>query len=401
MSRSDSLHPLSTRPREGRHGVAETGRPGSPRVHLAAAGPSSAPPSIAPGTRTQGRASDGEEEVAVVVRRRSDRLMLVATACGGDDAPGGNRHRRARALPARSPSRARRPWSRSRRWSPSCSRAEPRGGDHGRRARDRRRVRALLHGEIDIADASRAIDEDEIAACKDGGIEYQELEVALDGITVMVNSASTIECLTTADLYAIFGPESDGHRLDGRRQRPRRRRSAAPATCPTQDLEITAPGEESGTYDAFIDLVGIEDYRDRERASPRTTRALRSDYQSSPNDNVIIQAMRGEPERDRVRRVRVRREGGRRGEGGRGSTQGTDASRRRPRRSPTPATRCPARCTSTPTRQTAGDGRGRQGVRRLLPDRRGLVTGGRGGGVHRAPRGSPGASLSAWESAVS
>jgi phosphate transport system substrate-binding protein len=149
-------------------------------------------------------------------------------------------------------------------------------------------------GEIDIADASRAIDEAEVTACTDGGIEYQELEVALDGITVMVNSASPIECLTTADLYAIFGPESDGINSTTDANALSKKVGGA-GDMPAQDLEITAPGEESGTYDAFLDLVGIEDFALENGVAEDAAAALRPDYQSSPNDNVIIQAMQGSP----------------------------------------------------------------------------------------------------------
>ena len=149
-------------------------------------------------------------------------------------------------------------------------------------------------GEIDIADASRPIDEDEVAACADGGIEYQELEVALDGITVMVNSASSIECLSMADLYAIFGPESDG--IDSTTAaNALSKEVGGDGTMPSQDLEVTAPGEESGTYDAFIDLVGLEDTALENGVAEDAAAALRPDYQSSGNDNVIIQAMEGSP----------------------------------------------------------------------------------------------------------
>jgi phosphate transport system substrate-binding protein len=149
-------------------------------------------------------------------------------------------------------------------------------------------------GEIDIADASRPIAEDEVAACKDGGIEYQELEVALDGITVMVNSASAIDCLTTADLYAIFGPQSEG--VDSTAEaNVLSKKIGGAGNIPEQDLEITAPGEESGTYDAFITLAGIEDTALAQGVAEDEAAALRAGYQSSPNDNVIIQAMEGSP----------------------------------------------------------------------------------------------------------
>jgi phosphate transport system substrate-binding protein len=149
-------------------------------------------------------------------------------------------------------------------------------------------------GEIDVADASRPIAEDEVAACSDGGIEYQELEVALDGITVMVNSASAIDCLTIADLYAIFGPESEG--IDSTADaNVLSKKVGGAGDIPEQDLEVTAPGEESGTYDAFISLAGIEDTALAQGVTEDKAAALRADYQSSANDNVIIQAMEGSP----------------------------------------------------------------------------------------------------------
>ena len=66
-------------------------------------------------------------------------------------------------------------------------------------------------GEIDIADASRPIEDDEAKACKKNGIDYTELEVGLDGVTVMTNPENAdVSCLNFGDLYALFGPESDG-----------------------------------------------------------------------------------------------------------------------------------------------------------------------------------------------
>ena len=149
-------------------------------------------------------------------------------------------------------------------------------------------------GEIDIADASRQIADDEAAACDKAGITYQELEIALDGITVMANAASKIDCLTTADLYAIFGPESEGINSTGDANTLSKKVGGA-GNMPVQDLEISAPGEESGTYDAFISLAGIEDTAIAQGVAEDKAAALRADYQSSANDNVIIQAMEGSP----------------------------------------------------------------------------------------------------------
>ncbi|HEX5938443.1 MAG TPA: phosphate ABC transporter substrate-binding protein PstS family protein [Actinomycetota bacterium] len=152
----------------------------------------------------------------------------------------------------------------------------------------------FCQGEIAIADASRRIDEEEVAACEAGGISYQELEVALDGIAVVVNAESPIECLTPADLYAIFGPASDG--IDSAADANALSQEVGGAgDIPDQDLEVTAPGEESGTYDAFIELSGIPDLAVENGVAEDASEALRGDYTSSPNDNVIIQAMEGSP----------------------------------------------------------------------------------------------------------
>ena len=66
-------------------------------------------------------------------------------------------------------------------------------------------------GETDISDASRKIKDEEAADCQAAGIEYVELKVAYDGITVMSSTANTaISCLSFPDLYALIGPESTG-----------------------------------------------------------------------------------------------------------------------------------------------------------------------------------------------
>ena len=95
-------------------------------------------------------------------------------------------------------------------------------------------------------------------------------------------------CLTKPDLYALVGPESTGFKnwsdanaLD--------KELGGKGTLPNVPLDITAPGEESGTYDAFIELA-LKSIAD-EREQPND--ATRPDYHSSPNDNVIIQAIEG------------------------------------------------------------------------------------------------------------
>jgi len=144
-------------------------------------------------------------------------------------------------------------------------------------------------GQTDISDASRPIKDEEKAACQQAGINFTELKVGLDGITVMTNPANNaVTCLTKPDLYALVGPESTGFKnwsdanaLD--------KELGGKGTFPSVPLEITAPGEESGTYDAFIELA-LKSTADERKQDDTVTRP---DYQSSANDNVIIQGVEG------------------------------------------------------------------------------------------------------------
>jgi phosphate transport system substrate-binding protein len=148
-------------------------------------------------------------------------------------------------------------------------------------------------GETDIQDASRTIEDEEKTACDKNGIQYVELAVAFDGITVMTNPAnSAVTCLDQGDLYALFGPESDGiDTWNGADTLAKQ--VGGKGGLPDAPLEITAPGTESGTYDAFIDLAGIEDTALSQGVPEDKAASLRTDYHSSPDDNVIITAMEG------------------------------------------------------------------------------------------------------------
>ena len=64
-------------------------------------------------------------------------------------------------------------------------------------------------GDSDVSDASRAIKDSEAQLCADNSINYVELLVAYDGLTVMTHPDTPIDCLNFIDLYALFGPESD------------------------------------------------------------------------------------------------------------------------------------------------------------------------------------------------
>jgi phosphate transport system substrate-binding protein len=168
----------------------------------------------------------------------------------------------------------------------------------------------FCEGTSDVADASRAIRDSEAQACADNGIDYVELMIGVDALTVMTHPGTPVDCLTPADLYALFGPESDN-------VSSWKDASAVPATDPRFNgyvdaatiaaelgsttvypelaLQITAPGEESGTYDAFIELADI--------AGPAVERGVIGaeddpflrlpgpNYTASGNDNVIVEGV--------------------------------------------------------------------------------------------------------------
>jgi phosphate transport system substrate-binding protein len=144
-------------------------------------------------------------------------------------------------------------------------------------------------GQTDISDASRPIEEEEIAACEESGIEYVELQIGFDGLTVMTNPANeAVECLSLADLYAIVGPEStagnwsDAAAIAGE--------LGSNTEFPDLPLEITAPGQESGTYDSFLELA-ITPIAEERGLPEEEIETVRSDYSASDDDNVIIEAM--------------------------------------------------------------------------------------------------------------
>jgi phosphate transport system substrate-binding protein len=141
----------------------------------------------------------------------------------------------------------------------------------------------FCNGETDIQDASRPIDEEEVAACAENDISFTELEVALDGLSVIGNPANPLTCLAIGDLYALFGPESSKFERWSEAN-DLAEEVGGNGGFPDEDLVIVAPGEESGTYGSFIDLA-IGDIAE-ERGKPDDQ--LRSGYQSSGDDNVIV-----------------------------------------------------------------------------------------------------------------
>jgi phosphate transport system substrate-binding protein len=144
-------------------------------------------------------------------------------------------------------------------------------------------------GEADISDASRQIHDDEAATCADNGIEFVELEIGIDGLTVATNPANAdVTCLDVPALYALIGPEAEGFANWSDANDLATEVGSAYAPFADVPLSIFGPGEESGTYDTFVEFA-IADLAE-ERGQDEATRA---DYSSSANDNLIVEGIEG------------------------------------------------------------------------------------------------------------
>jgi phosphate transport system substrate-binding protein len=143
-------------------------------------------------------------------------------------------------------------------------------------------------GETDISDASRAIKDEEAATCEANGVNYVELQVGIDGLAVMTSEANdAVECVSFADLYALTGPESTGFGSWADANDLSAELGGA-GSLPDAPLDIFGPGEESGTYDTYVEFIVEEFSEDRVQASE-----TRPDYNPSADDNVIVSGITG------------------------------------------------------------------------------------------------------------
>ena len=129
----------------------------------------------------------------------------------------------------------------------------------------------FCRGETDIADASRPISSNEMAACKEAGIQYIELPIAYDGLTVVVNSKNDwVKSLSVDDLKKIWNA---GSSIKTWKQ--------INPTYPDKKISLYGPGTASGTFDYFTEAVNGK------------KGASRTDYTPSEDDNVLVQGVSG------------------------------------------------------------------------------------------------------------
>jgi phosphate transport system substrate-binding protein len=149
-------------------------------------------------------------------------------------------------------------------------------------------------GETDISDASRKIKDEEAKACADAGIEYTELKIAFDGMSVLTSvNNKAVSCLSFADLYALIGPESTGF-AKWSDAAALAKELGSNTVLPDAPLKITGPGEESGTFDSFVELALDPTAKTRDKIDPATKHTTtRPDYTASADDNAIIDGISG------------------------------------------------------------------------------------------------------------
>jgi len=129
----------------------------------------------------------------------------------------------------------------------------------------------FCRGETDLSNASREIKDEEAEICASNGVEYIELQVANDALTVVVNKGNDwADCLTTDELKKIWEP---GSKVSSWKQ--------VRDGFPDNALKLFGPGTDSGTFDYFTDeIVGEEG-------------ASRTDFSASEDDNVVVQGVAG------------------------------------------------------------------------------------------------------------
>jgi len=129
----------------------------------------------------------------------------------------------------------------------------------------------FCRGETDISDASRPITKKEIEDCKAAGIEFIEMPVAYDALTVVINPKNTwAKNMTVAELKAIWEPAAQGKITNWKQVNP---------AWPDRPLKLYGPGADSGTFEYFTEAINGK------------SKATRGDFTASEDDNVLVQGV--------------------------------------------------------------------------------------------------------------
>lgn len=130
----------------------------------------------------------------------------------------------------------------------------------------------FIHGETDINDASRTIKDSEMALAAEAGVEYYELPVAFDGLSIIVNPANDwADDISIEELHKIWQPGSTVETWQDVRP-----------SWPDRPLNLYGPDTDSGTFDYFTEAVN------------GASQVCRADYTASADDNVLVTGIAGD-----------------------------------------------------------------------------------------------------------
>lgn len=131
----------------------------------------------------------------------------------------------------------------------------------------------FCRGEIDISNASRPIKKEEIEECAKNGIEYIELPIAFDALTVVINKQNTWAAnMTVAELKKLWEPEAQGKITKWNQINP---------AWPDAKIDLFGAGTDSGTFEYFTEAVVGK------------AKASRGDYTASEDDNTLVKGVEG------------------------------------------------------------------------------------------------------------
>jgi phosphate transport system substrate-binding protein len=132
----------------------------------------------------------------------------------------------------------------------------------------------FCNSQTDINNASRPIKIIEVNRCENKGVQFIEIPVAMDGVTVTVHPSNNfIKCMTLEELHKLWGPEAEGKITRWNQIR---------SEWPDQKISLYGPGVDSGTFDYFTQTVN------------GSAQSSRGDFTASENDNVIVQGISGD-----------------------------------------------------------------------------------------------------------
>ena len=156
----------------------------------------------------------------------------------------------------------------------------------------------FARGETDVSNASRPILESEMKACKENGVEYIELPICFDALTVAVNPKNDwVSSITVDELKKIWEPAAQGKVTHWNHVRPE---------WPNEKIVLFGAGADSGTFDYFTEAICGK------------AKASRGDFTASEDDNVLVQGIEGnkfalgyipfayyEPHKDRMKALAI------------------------------------------------------------------------------------------------